>query len=240
VRTGPRSDKRRLPSWAAVAIVAYLAVVAALIAVVLLTKAFGMDLGSGFRDNLLLAVVVLTLPVSAAYTVLGMFDSSRAPLPGEITFGVFVRFFYYLGYLLLAAINAAAFRWLVLTTRKDRPVQVGATPGALSQDSGVRMQGMNQNRRHLWWTVPLAVLLSLPQWLVAGFAWCGISGCSGGGFGVATGTEWVAVSLSCVNGLIFAVAVFAVPWLHPTRKRAVIAITAGALFGLIGAAVTHG
>jgi uncharacterized membrane protein len=70
-----------LPSWAAVAIVAYLAVVAALIAVALLTKAFGMDLGSGFRDNLMLAVVVLTLPVSAAYTVLGMLDSSRAPSP---------------------------------------------------------------------------------------------------------------------------------------------------------------
>jgi hypothetical protein len=229
-----------LPSWAAVAIVAYLAVVTALIAVAFLTRAFGMDLGSGSRDNLLLAVVVLTLPVSAAYTFLGMVDSSRAPAPGEITFGLFVRFFYYLGYLFLAAINAAAFRWLVLSTRKDRRVEAGATPGALSQDSDVTMRGVNQNVHHLWWTVPLAVLLSLPQWFVAGFAWCGISGCSGGGFGVATGTGWLAVSMSCVNGLIFAVAVFAVPWLHPTRKRAVIAITAGALFGLVGAAVTHG
>jgi hypothetical protein len=54
---------------------------------------------------------------------------------------------------------------------------------------------------------PLAVLLSLPQWTVAGFAWCGISGCSGGGFRVAAGTEWVAVILSDANGVILAVAV---------------------------------
>jgi hypothetical protein len=57
---------------------------------------------------------------------------------------------------------------------------------------------------------------------------------------VAAGTEWVAVILSVVNGVIMAVAVFAVRWLYPTRKRALIALAAGTLFGLVGAAVTHG
>lgn len=200
-----------------------------------------MDLGPGLQDSLMFALVVLTLPVSAAYYVLGIFDSSHAPSPGETAFGeVDLRaILYYLAYLLLAATNAAAFRWLVLSTRKGRPVRAVATAGALAEDPGARLRGVNQYVRHLWWTVPLAVLLSLPQWLVAGFAWCGISGCSGGGFGVATGSEWLAVSLSCVNGVILAVAVFVVPWLYPARTRAVIALTAGALFGLVGAAVTH-
>lgn len=102
------------------------------------------------------------------------------------------------------------------------------------------LRGVTPDVRKLRWTVPLAVLLSLPQWMVAGFAWCGISGCSGGGFGVVNGTEWVAVILSAVNGVILAVVVFAVRWLYPTRKRALISVAAGTLFGLIGAAFTHG
>jgi hypothetical protein len=57
---------------------------------------------------------------------------------------------------------------------------------------------------------------------------------------VATGSEWIAVILSAVNGVIMAVAVFAVRWLYPTGKRALIALVAGTLFGLLGAAVTHG
>ena len=57
---------------------------------------------------------------------------------------------------------------------------------------------------------------------------------------MATGSEWIAVTLSVVNGVILAVAVFAVRWLYPTRKRALVALAAGALFGLLGAAITHG
>ena len=103
-----------------------------------------------------------------------------------------------------------------------------------------KLRGITPDVGKLWWAVPVAVLLSLPQWMVAGFAWCGISGCSGGGFGVATGSEWIAVILSAANGVIMAVAVFAVRWLYPTGKRALIALAAGTLFGLLGAAVTHG
>lgn len=71
-------------------------------------------------------------------------------------------------------------------------------------------------------------------------AWCGISGCSGGGFGVATGSERLAVTMTVVNGLILAEAVFAVPWLYPRGRRALIALAAGALFDLVGVAVTRG
>lgn len=103
-----------------------------------------------------------------------------------------------------------------------------------------REYGINSKVRSLLWTVPLAFMLSLPSWFVAAFAWCGISGCSGGGFGVSTGTQWLAITLSVLNGVICAVAVFTVPWLYPTRRRALVALIAGALFGLVGAAITHG
>lgn len=147
---------------------------------------------------------------------------------------------YYSGYVLLAVVNAGVFRRIVLSTRKRARVPVAGMPGASPHYPDVKLRGVAPDARKLWWTVPLAVVLSLPQWMVASFAWCGISGCSGGGFGVATGTEWVAVILSVVNGVILAVAVFAVRWLYPTRKRALIALAAGTLFGLVGAAVTHG
>ncbi|KRE71602.1 hypothetical protein ASG77_11275 [Arthrobacter sp. Soil762] len=112
--------------------------------------------------------------------------------------------------------------------------------GFLLDSSGPPSPGVTRYVRHLRWTVPLAVLLSLPQWFVAGFAWCGISGCSGGGFGVYNGAERLAVTMTVVNGFILAGAAFAVPRLYPTGKRALIALAAGTLFGLLGAAVTHG
>ncbi|WP_171027574.1 hypothetical protein [Pseudarthrobacter sp. NamE2] len=197
----------------------------------LLAGTVGMGWDARFKEGVTLAMVVLTLPVSAAYFVIGTFDSGGGPMPTAVL--------YYSGYLLLAVVNAGFFRWVVRSARKRAP---GSTPipDASARHPGVRLRGVTPDARKLWWTVPLAVLLSLPQWMVASFAWCGISGCSGGGFGVATGTEWIAVILSVVNGVIMAVAVFAVRWLYPIRQRALIALAAGTFFGLVGAAVTHG
>ena len=44
---------------------------------------------------------------------------------------------------------------------------------------------------HLLWTVPLAVALSLLPMLYGGINICGVSGCTGGGFGVSYGDELV-------------------------------------------------
>lgn len=179
----------------------YLSGTVAIIGVALLAGSLDLDLDETVREWLVRSLVVLTLPVSAAYfAVVFLLDSSGPPPQGGLRPTAVL---FYLGFLALAVVNAGYVR-------------------------------------HLRRTVPLAVLLSLPQWLVAGLAWCGISGCSGGGFGVSTGTEWLAVTMSVVNGLILAVAVFAVRWLYPTRRRALIALAAGTLFGLLGAAVTHG
>lgn len=236
MRTGSLPDQRALPRWAGIAVAVYLSVTVAVVGAALLAGAFDLDLDATVREWLMRSVVVLTLPVSAAYFAVGfLLDSSGPPSSGGWSPTAVL---YYLGYLALAVVNAALFRWMVLSIRK--PVPAAATPVPVPLDPGLTIHGVTRNIRHLWWTVPLAVLLSLPQWLVAGLAWCGISGCSGGGFGVSTGTEWLAVTMSVVNGLILAVAVFAVRWLYPTRRRALIALAAGTLFGLVGAALTHG
>lgn len=48
--------------------------------------------------------------------------------------------------------------------------------------------------------------------------------------------RWARIAVA----LYLAVAVFAVRWLYPARRRALIALAAGTLVGLPGAAVTHG
>lgn len=222
---GSRPNEGAPPRWARTAVVVYLSVTFAVVVAALLSRGFELVLDAGFKEGLLLAMVVLTLPVSFAYFAIGTFSSG-----GGLSLATVV---YYFGFLLLAAVNAGVFRWIVLSVRKRAPVPAGM-PGATPQNPRVTLRGVTPDVGKLWWTVPLAVLLSLPQWMVAGFSWCGISGCSGGGFGVVTGTEWVAVILSVVNGFILAVAAFAVRWLYPTRKRALVALAAGTLFGLVG------
>lgn len=221
-----------MPRWAGTAVVVYLSVTFAVVIAALLSRASALDLDAGFNEGLLLVMVALTLPISFAYFVIGLFDSSAGLSLTTVL--------YYLGYLLLAAVNAGIFRWIVLGARRRALLRAAGTPGDSAQYPRATLRGITPDVTKLWRAVPLAVLLSLPQWMVARFAWCGISGCSGGGFGVATGSEWIAVILSAVNGVILAAAVFAVRWLYPTGKRALIALAAGTLFGLVGAAVTHG
>lgn len=230
--SGSPPNGRALPRWARTAVVIYLSVTFAVVVAALLGRVLALGLDPGFKEGLLLALVVLTLPVSFAYFVVGTFGSGGG-------LGL-TTVLYYLGYVLLAAVNARVFRWIVLSVRRRALVRAGSASGASSENPRLTLRGITPDVTKLWWAVPLAVLLSLPQWVVASFAWCGISGCSGGGFGVATGSEWIAVTLSIVNGVILAAAVFAVRWLYPTRKRALVALAAGTLFGLLGAAVTHG
>lgn len=241
VRTVFGPDKVSMPRWARIAVVTYLSLTAAIVGAVLFTTALALEVDSRFQEGLTHAVVLLTLPVSVAYLVLGLFDSA-GPSSGWFRVGGLglMEFAFYLGFLLLAVVNAAVFRWVVLIGWRGIRVSAAPVNGSSPDGPGLRTHGVNRSVRNLFWTVPLAFVLSLPQWLVAGFAWCGISGCSGGGFGVATGTEWLAISLSIVNGIILAMAVFLVPWLYPTGKRAFVAVIAGTLFGLVGAAVTHG
>jgi hypothetical protein len=84
-------------------------------------------------------------------------------------------------------------------------------------------RGVNRRALHLLWTIPLAALVSLPLVFLASISLCGISGCTGGGFGVDTDYEsqtWVFVG---VVGVMFFLAVYLPRWLYPVRLRTIVA-----------------
>jgi hypothetical protein len=93
--------------------------------------------------------------------------------------------------------------------------------------------------KHLWWTVPVATVLGLPLWAWAGLSWCGISGCTGGGFGV--DSRYVGTALACTisAGVLMFVAIAAVPWFRPVVGRLLIALGIGAAYAILGALITH-
>jgi len=68
----------------------------------------------------------------------------------------------------------------------------------------------------LWWALPLAFVVALPLWWVAGFSMCGISGCSGGGFGVSDSGRGSVIPILAVSGAVLALPVVLTHW-HPRR-----------------------
>jgi hypothetical protein len=89
----------------------------------------------------------------------------------------------------------------------------------------------SKNALHLLWTIPVAVLASLPLLFFSMIALCGVSGCGGGGFGPAYGpdAEWIVPLV--VVGVLLTGAIGLVPWASPKVRW----IT-GALVGLAVAA----
>ncbi len=65
---------------------------------------------------------------------------------------------------------------------------------------------------HLLWTLPLATALSAGPLYWGTLAVCGVSGCSGGGFGPSYGPDHHWIIAFVVVGLLYATAVIAVPW----------------------------
>ena len=114
--------KCRPPAWARATMGAYLAVVAGLVAAVSLMRAFEMGPGTGASDVLVLVIVVLTLLLSTAYYVVGSLGSSQGSGEGGFVVGVLSvsAALYYLGFFLLAAMNTAMFKWIVLGNRRRR------------------------------------------------------------------------------------------------------------------------
>ena len=112
----------RLPSWAVAAMGAYLAAVAGLVGALAVMRAFGLGAGTGASEALILVIVVLTLPLSTAYYLVGALGSSQGSGPGEFAVGALSvsAALYYLGFFLLAAINAAVFRWIIRGTRRRK------------------------------------------------------------------------------------------------------------------------
>ncbi|MFL0410562.1 hypothetical protein [Microbacterium paludicola] len=73
-------------------------------------------------------------------------------------------------------------------------------------------------------TVPVALFASM--YLVAGITigWCGISGCSGGGYGLTSDpSEFFTFGCAALAALLWLAALALPPWLLPTRLRMIVA-----------------
>ncbi len=93
----------------------------------------------------------------------------------------------------------------------------------------VRSRFMPTRLLHLLWTVPLASALAAVPAFYGSINICGISGCTGGGFGVSYGPEVANWVCAIVVALIFTAAVGAVPWARPRW----VPIAVGALVGIV-------
>ncbi|TFD23833.1 hypothetical protein E3T27_13565 [Cryobacterium lyxosi] len=100
-----------------------MAVVAGLVAAVSVMRAFEMKRGPGASEVLVLVIVILTSPLSTAYSVFGSMGSSQGSGQGGFAVAVLAvsAALNYLGFFLVAVINAAAvFRLIVLGNRRRR------------------------------------------------------------------------------------------------------------------------
>lgn len=106
---------------------------------------------------------------------------------------------------------------------------LAGSPWYPGDERGVRV--FRRRAFHLFWSVPLAAFIAAPAWIIGGISLCGISGCSGGGFGRYTADQ-VQSWISCgVVGVIFALAVGLVPWIRPGSVRVWLGVAAGLATG---------
>jgi hypothetical protein len=125
------------------------------------------------------------------------------------------------GSVVIAAVVAFCVAWPTLR----------AAPLGARDEVAPRGIQLLRGARHLLWTVPLTLILCAPLWVFAAISLCGISGCSGGGFGVSTigrGTTWL---LCAVIGGLLTLPIALVPWLRPWWARIGIALVVGAAAG---------
>lgn len=80
-------------------------------------------------------------------------------------------------------------------------------------------------------TVPVAVVLSAPVLLYGALAYCGISGCSGGGFGPTTVARGDSYACCAIIGALFTLAVVFVPWIRPAWQRVLLSTGIGVVLG---------
>lgn len=74
------------------------------------------------------------------------------------------------------------------------------------------MATRRRNALHLLWTLPLATALSAGPLYWGTLAVCGVSGCSGAGFGPSYSPDQQWIIAFIVIGLLYASTIIAVPW----------------------------
>ena len=86
---------------------------------------------------------------------------------------------------------------------------------------------------HLLWALPIPVIVSAVLLISALWDFCGINGCTGGGFGISRDVGAAIGNLAPIPFLI-GLPTFLVPW-SPTRwARAVVALVTGIAFAGLG------
>ena len=88
-------------------------------------------------------------------------------------------------------------------------------------------QSPTVNPGHLWWAVPLALAAAVFLHILAAIAMCGISGCTGGGFGRSDDLRGLAVAAVIAVGLVMATPLYAVRWTASRRTRLIVALVVG-------------
>lgn len=80
---------------------------------------------------------------------------------------------------------------------------------------------------HLRWAVPLALAAAVLLHILAAIAMCGISGCTGGGFGRSDDLRGLAVAAVIAVALVMATPLYAVRWTASRRTRVTVALVVG-------------
>lgn len=130
--------------------------------------------------------------------------------------------------------------WALVTTGRAARHWIVTTFGNSGGPRYVTNGFQPRQALHLLWAVPVAVIVCLPAAALAGISWCGISGCSGGGYGLDTSDARFAIRACIFAAVVMALPFALVAWLKPRTVRIVLALAIGTLWGLLMAVVTHG
>jgi hypothetical protein len=68
-------------------------------------------------------------------------------------------------------------------------------------------------------TMPFAVFVAYGLFVLGAINWCGISGCSGGGFGVHRGDPGVSIAYGVIAAAVLSIPLYAYPWSGLKRVR---------------------
>ena len=98
---------------------------------------------------------------------------------------------------------------------------------------------------HLVWALPLGLVLAYFALVFSTWEWCGISGCSGGGFGRYTADQWMSWICCFIIGALYFLSLVFVKWAEPLRFRVILSAAIGSAIGALVAlaywsALPHG
>ncbi|WP_144016086.1 hypothetical protein [Demequina sp. NBRC 110052] len=81
---------------------------------------------------------------------------------------------------------------------------------------------------HLLWAMPIATAAAAGPLFIAALSQCGISGCSGGGYGVSYGDPGEIFAEVLLAVAILLTPIVAVPWVRSWKARLAVAVGIGA------------